>query len=800
MYPKDRATARGLVRGSGPNATLARHRLGMPRGALDAATAPPATDDAALPAWIAARALRTPRSRPLTGRVAVRLAGQLRGELDLATGGLLRFALPEGGTAEAVVVDGAPNALIWRVGPEPTGQSGAPTLARRVPRGPGGLPVIEDDTPAGPGNARPDVRCGTDRSTCRVGVGELLVLDDVEADPLAPVPGGWTRLSGTTGTPVRLRAESPGRFRIAGLRRTTPEGERVPAAPLDVEIVLDGPRSALGPEQALALAEVETQAHRPAADGLAGEANWPPALRARAARILFDEALRGGATSTALVRRFEQLRALDPTARLELDAIGRVAEAYRAAGKPERAVAVWRSGLGAAFLAEAGGARAVEDHGGLLASVRLVRELAGRSPALPVVAETLFHLPERLGALADEETLPTEVTRAGITATDLRLMAAAWDREFLALHPDAPQAAEAGFHLVEGLVRLRAFEPAASWAQRIVSAHGDSPVVDGLEYMRGLALTELGEAKAALAQFERVATADYPQEDGTRGPAASRDDARFAAARLHEARGEFEAARTAYRAISAHPAAEENLQALTEVRLNVESVVRQSAREAARLKVEAANLAEVHVRIYALDLRTLFLRDGGLDDVLNLRVSGVSPSWAGARPVRAGPFPRAVTIDLPVDGAGAFLVQLDGGGQSAASLLVRSDLEIFTVDDAQRRVQVRWRAGEPARGVALRAHLGDRVVAERTDVRGVAHVPAGAPVLAFDGEHTAFVSAAPDAAAEAPASPAPRPAGGELDMMKNIDTRMKQQRSRNQEMYEQQIDAQPAEAVEVQGL
>jgi tetratricopeptide (TPR) repeat protein len=442
----------------------------------------------------------------------------------------------------------------------------------------------------------------------------------------------------------------------------------------------------------------------------------------------------------------------------------------------------------------------VEDKGGLLASVRLVRELAGRSPALPVVAETLFHLPERLGALADEETLPTEVTRAGITATDLRLMAAAWDREFLALHPDAPQAAEAGFHLVEGLVRLRAFEPAASWAQRIVSAHGDSPVIDGLEYMRGLALTELGEARAALAQFERVATADYPQEDGTRGPAASRDDARFAAARLHEARGDHEAARSAYRAIAEHPSAEENLRALTEVRLSVDPVVRQSTREAARLRIEAANLDEVHVRVYALDLRTLFLRDGGLDDVLNLRVSGVSPSWAGARPVRAGPFPRAVTIDLPVDDAGAFLVQLDGGGQEAASLLVRSDLEIFTVDEAQRRVQVRWRAGEPARGVALRAHLGDRVVAERTDVRGVAHVPAGAPVLAFEGEHTAFEPAAPDAAAQAPASPAPRPSGGELDMMKNIDTRMKQQRSRNQEMYEQQIDAQPAESVEVHGL
>jgi TolA-binding protein len=796
VHPADRETARGLVRGVGPNATLARRRLGMPPVA-SGPNPPPAADDPSLPAWLAVRASESPRPRTLTGRVPVRVGDTVAGELDLAAGGLLRLAVETGGPQPSVVGE-APGVLAWRVAPTPAGT--APSLARRIPRGPGGGPVTEAHTPPGPGSSRADVRCGTGRAPCVLAPGEMLVFDDAEGDPLVGGPAGFVRADADEAAPVRLRAVAPGRYVVAGLRTWNPDGTPVTMAPLELVVSAEAPQTPLGPDQALALAETRAAVHLAAGPLLAEEGTWPPALRAGAARILFDEALRTGAPPAELVRRFEQLRALEPTARLGLEDIGRVATAYQAAGRSERAVAVWRSGLAAAFLAEAGGARAVETNGGLLASVRLVRELAGRSPSLPVVAETLFHLPERLGALADEETLPVEVARAGITATDLRLMAAAWDREFLALHPEAPQAAEAGFHLVEGLVRLRAFRSAAEWAARLALAHPESPVVDGLHYMRGLALTELGEAREALAQFDRLATAEYPREDGTRGPAESRDDARFAAARLHEGRGELEAARAAYRAIEGHPAAEENLRALTEVRLGVEPVVRQSTREAARLRIEAANLDEVHVRIYALDLRTLFLRDGGLDDVLALRVSGVSPSWAGARPVDAGPFPRPVTLDLPVDDAGAYLVQLDGGGQEAASLLVRSDLEMFAADTDQRRVQVRWRSGEPGRGVPLRAHAGGRVLAERTDVRGVAHVPAGAPVLAFEGEHTAFLAAAPDAAAQAPDAPAPRPSGGDLDMMKNIDTRMKQQRSRNQEMYEQQIDAQPAESVEVLGL
>jgi tetratricopeptide (TPR) repeat protein len=671
----------------------------------------------------------------------------------------------------------------------------------RLPTGADGSPLSADLSPGSPpGPGWQAARCGAEASPCRLNVGEALVVGfDHDAPGFQGVGGLVREVRGNGG--ALLRAVAPGRFTLRGVRVADDAGGWRTAAPLVVSVgEPDAPATPVVPAVTLALAEQVAAGGADPTSLLGDESTWSAPLRAGAARLRFDATLKSGAAPAELVTRFERLRELDPTARLELDQIMRIARAYRTTQRPERAVAVWRAGLGAAFLGEAGGARGLEGVAGLLASVRAMRDLTGRYPALPVVAEALFHLPERLGSLAESDALPPEVVRAGITGTDLRLMAAAWDREFLALNPESPRAAEAGFHLVEGLFRLRAFAPAADWAERLAERHAESPVLDGLLYIEGLARAEQGQEKKALSLFDRLATGEFPEEGGAMGPAASRDDARFAAARLLEARGDLTAARTAYAAIEGRDEAAEALHALKDVRLKVEPIIRQRLRDKASVRLDLANLDEVHLRVYKLDLRTIFLRDGGLGGVLDIRVSGVSPTWAGARKVEAGPFPRPVDVDLPVRDAGAYLVQVGGGGQSAATLLLRSDLEIAVSDAGQRRVQVRWRDGRPGKAAELRAIAGSPI-AERADLRGVAHVPAGAPVLAFDADHFAYAPSGADGDGDEPNEPAPAsPAPGKLDMMKNIDERLKQQRSRNQEMYEQQIEARPDESVEVNGL
>jgi len=806
--------ARALLRGAGPFALLVARALGDKAPSKAWATSPPpGVDDPTRPDFIAALALIDARPKAPKGapKATVKVGGAVRGELDLATGGALRLTT-DGGATPAVAVDGAPGALVWREAPVRAG-SGVVTGrgGLRIPRGRSGAPVDASVTTSGPTARLTDAAlCGTEAAPCRLAVGDALrVAADLDTPGFRGV-GGLTVETEPVSGARRLVARTPGLFTLSGLRVATDDGGFAWAAPLRVEVLpTEAGASPLAPDEAMAMTVEASHADedpiaalssRKSAGAAAIDA-WPTPLRATFAQLLFSHALKAKLPPAELVERFERLRELQPEARLEFENIVTVARAYRAVGRPERAVAVWRAGLGAAFLAEAGGARGLEGVGGLLASVQVVRGVLGRYPALPVVAETRFHLPERLGSLADE-TLPEEVVKARITATDLRLMAAAWDREFLALEAESPRAAEAGFHLVEGLMRLRAFGQAARWARNLAQRHPEAPVLDGLLYMEGMALSEMGDENDALKRFARIAEDEFPQADGSRGPAETREDARFAAARLLEARGDLDGARKAYAELTERAEAVSALRALSDIKLTAQPLMRQRPSEAGRIKVTLANLDEVHLRVYRLDLRTIFLRDQGLDRVLEIQISGVSPTWAGARDVSRSPFPHEVFLDVPVKGAGAYLVQIDGGGQETATLLLRSDLEMAVDSGEETRVQVRWRDGKPARAVELRA-LGGGATALRADLRGVAMLPGAQAVLAFDGEHYAFADidgGSPDEDRKEPARPPRAAPAKSMDMMDNIDQRMKQQRSRNQEDYEQQFEAAPDQSIEVQGL
>ncbi len=544
----------------------------------------------------------------------------------------------------------------------------------------------------------------------------------------------------------------------------------------------------VGPRAAVARAQQAVAAKADPTPWLApwpDDADWPADTLGQRAGVRFAHALAVEAPAATLVDRFEALREAVPRVSLDSGEIERVARAYRAAGRPARAVDVWRAGLGGAFLAEAGRVRRVEEVAGLLASLQGLRRVAQRYPALPAVEEALFHLPQRLDSMADGP-LPEGVRRAGVTATDLRLMAAAWDRAYVALWPDSPRRGEAAFHLVRTLQTLDAHAEAARWADALARQLPQSAVLDGLLYLEGLSRLRLRQDERALELFRRVSTEDFPQPDGSTAPAASRDDARFALARLYEAKGELDAARAAYEAAaSTHDEAAAAAAALKTVTLKPEPFVQVADDAPLKLPVTLANVDTVHLRAYRLDLRTVFLRDGGLDRVLQVNVSGVSPTWSGAVKVDADPFPRARPLALPLAQRGAYLVQLDAGGATAVALAVRSDLALNVADDgAALRVTVRV-DGRRAAGVALRGVGSGEVEVAATDVRGVARL-AGPKVLAYtDAGDVAF--SPPLRVEEEAARPSRRRPARPRKQKSNVEQRLEEQMQRNQNLYEQRF-------------
>lgn len=747
-----------LIAGAGPHAGLARTALGIEPGPLPA---PPAVTGQDRPHWVelAAAQPRTGKGTPV-----LTVDGVEVGRLDPTTGGELRVVVSPQARVE---LNSAPAALLLRSAlPEGT----QVVATARAPRGADGQAVPTDVPARG---------CGDATNPCRIAVGESLRL-------AAQVQGDTQASGGLRLQPGAVQAWQPGRYRVTGLKVWT-EGRLERAAPLHVEVLatLD---EAPPQRAALELAEQALSAEQdplPLLTPWPGFDDWSTELKPRAMDLRFRAALRGQ-DAAALIAAFEGLRDGAPDADLALSEVARVARAYAEVGQPARALTAWRAGLGAAFLAETAPIRRVEDQVGRVIGLKAMRELALRYPSIPVVDEAEFHLPERLASMIDEG-IPHALQSEGITPTDVRLLAAAWDREFLALHPDSPHAPEAGLHLAQGLLRLRAWASAAQWSDQVARASPDAPVLDALRYVEALARAELGQQAQARTALKGLATGQWPQADGSLGPAALAPDATYALARIAEAQGDRKAAIELYQEVGgAFPEASAALQALTRVALSAEPLVVLESDEDLALPVRLANVETVYLRAYRLDLRTIFLRDGGLDGARSIEVSGVSPVWSGSQKLRADPFPRTVDLDLPLSGDGAWLVQVDAGAEQSSALLVRSQLQIDAQDGpAGRRLVVR-KEGQPAAGAEVRALNGsDGVVALRTDLRGVALVPTGAAALVFDGAQLAFTPSSGSSQGR-PTYPSPAAPATEGDLLRNLDRRLLEQRQRNEVDFEEQ--------------
>jgi len=757
------AAAAPLITGHSIQAVLAARELGRPdlegRAALLAA-GPPPVGHPERPDWIRAVSGQPGRS---TGSAEITLVGATLGALDLSRGGSLRLAL-EGHLLPTV--SGADEPLIYRVAstPPPAPQDADPALALPIPAGLDGAPLADPRTAHRLLRSATPGLCGD--VTCWLRPGDRLV---TTADINAP---GWAPPAGLIARGDWLEAREPGAWLVDGLR--APDGTQL--ARLVVEISPDAPRQT--PALALAGARQAAAAGRDPEVWLApwpAFDDWTPGLLAEVVQIRFERAV-AGAEAAEIIGRFEELRDGNPSANLPLPTVAAVAEAYQETGQHVRAVTVWRAGLGAAFLEQAAAVRQLEDITGPLSSLQAMRELTQRWGDLPVVETAAFHLPRELSALAEGGWEPSE---GEPDATDLRLLAAAWGREFIALHPDSPHRDAAALHLSRGLLRLRAFEPAARWSGRFADDGG--LLSDRLRYLEGVALAGAGAHSKALAALRRVVEDEFPQPDGTLGPARVREDARYAMARLHEARGDITAALAGYRAVD-RPEAMQAAEALTRVVLTPEPFQRAPVGGAAKVHLTAAGLSEVHVRAYQLDLRTIFLRDGGLRAVRAVRVAGVSPQWSGVRRLGSSRFPEETTISVPLDGPGAWLVRLDADGAAASTLLVRSALTVEALDEGgQRRLRV-YRGQRPAAGVSVRALDGrGGVIATQTDVRGVAVVPMGAPALITDGAHVAFT----DPAEVTPPSgglPEPQPEP-EAELMRSIDAELDTERRSSSAEY-----------------
>jgi tetratricopeptide (TPR) repeat protein len=662
--------------GAGPVEAALRRRLGAEVD-LAALGAPPDPGDPLLPDWIAAVA---PSRRGAPGVPApVVVAGE--------------------GTA--------PEGLSWRVAPPEAGAEHGTRLR---------IAASDDGRVVWPEMSSSEV-C----DPCVLGVGDGLLVGDRPAR----LPSGL--VADTAGGQLVLRATTPGRFTVTGL--SSRFGRDPLAEPIHVEVMETRPPGTLRPEAALPLAARQLATRQP--PELPEEV--PDALVARRAQLALDAALLAG-EDAAIGRAFLTLASVDRDARVPLEHVAVAASALQRTGDPATAVRIWRAGLDSAFAAEAATLARLEYATSSLVVIQKVREAALRYPDGPRVGEALYLLPARLIELSKDE-LSAELTSAGITRTDLELTAVAWDREFLAVYREHALAPVVGLRMSRILLGLRLPDQAAAWARRVAAAHPADPLLDALLYLEALALTESGDQAEAQDLLLRLARRPFLDEAGTPVPSQHREDALLVLGRWEEARGNLERARTLYEE-AASPAAKQAAGALDYSALDVPDLVQLETGQST-LDVQAIHVDEVDVRAYRVDLRTLFLRDGGLGQATQLDVAGVSPEWSGKRHIGAGSYYGTHRLSLPLQGSGAWIVQIVGEGVSDRALVVRTGLELSVLPvGGSDRVAVR-KNHQPVVGAEVRA-LSGQVTAAVTDIRGIATVPQGSSVLVWADEEWAF--------------------------------------------------------------
>jgi len=634
------------------------------------------------------------------------------------------------------------------------------------------------------------ITCGLVDAPCRVAVGDAVAWTAPESSGGLRAHGSRNLLVATTpGAFVQWR-EGPMGWQAVHVEVVADAGDEDGAADL----------TPLGQGEVLAVAAQRERIDEPFAALLASRSSledWRAELRGQAARLRFAAADPDDAP--AWIAAFEDLRDEVPDASIQREDVVRTARAYHRVGRPERAISVYERAIGAVFLEEAARVSEVGGLVGELAGLQALREVTLRFPAVPVVRDSEFALPDRLLGMVG--AIPEAARERGVTDTELRLMAAAWDRRFVALAPDAERAPEAGLRLATGLMALDARERALAWVQRLQRAHPEHELTDRWMLLEALMLTELSRTDRAEPLLRRLAEEEVPLGGGRRGPSQLRDDARLALARLAEAERRWEAAAERYQQVrETFPEALLAAEALTLQGIGVEEpLVVAPLSQAARLKVQAANVDSVQVRAYAVDLRTVFLRDSGLPDPELVRVDGLRPAWTGTRSVGAGPFPEEHTIDLPLPGAGAWLVRLDTDGDSAVAWVLRSDLEVHHADlQGMRRLTARLR-GAPVAEAQVRALGASGVVAEQTDIRGVAVVGQGAGALVQSGPHVALTDdIEPGRTGSASgARPAPRPA--QPSLMDRVKGREEQRRQKRRSKYDY-IGTEAAQEIEASSL
>lgn len=445
------------------------------------------------------------------------------------------------------------------------------------------------------------------------------------------------------------------------------------------------------------------------------------------ARMLLFASVDTG-TPEEIIRYFEIIKQREPDLFIPIDKVLKIGAAYAKLGEHERAMLIFRASLNESFGKDLQIVGLLDQQNHWLMATRLLDQLIGEYPSLPLVIETDLTLADRVLREAPRADDRKDLRMAGVDRAALTGMGIQRLRRFLALNPGSPLSADAALNLVSAYFDLEDHKASSSLCLEMAPLHKEPVYMDAFRYSGAVSSWYLGQDDLALVELEAISKAEYTNANGGTMASPNQDLAKYIMAQIYHARKDVKPAIRYYTEVEQqYPDAALALGSMLDQELNIEEeVLRVHPGEPVEFTLTHRNVDRVEMLVYPVDLMTLYLREKDLSRVTQVNLAGVSPKFRGTLELSDDATLRSGELEtsLPLTEPGAYLVILRGGSLHASSLVLISDIEL-DVDEftnGQVRVQVSSNASDSfLKGVDVRVLGSDdgRFTIGKTDLRGL---------------------------------------------------------------------------------
>lgn len=401
------------------------------------------------------------------------------------------------------------------------------------------------------------------------------------------------------------------------------------------------------------------------------------------ARMLLYTAIERN-SSKDIVKYFEILKERYPSLFIDFGRIIRIGSAYGDIKEFERGLQVFRATIEANFLKEANVSGTLNEQGELVSSIEFMLKLLQNYPDIPAIQTARYSLSQFVYESAEKIKNNLEWQQKHLTWKQLLQQSAQHIREFLIYYPENPIADEASFSLANIHLDLKEFEQVIVWCEKLMQRYSRSLYMDDFLYIQGLAHFNLRQYEQALQTLKRLAEERFPAANHTTALSDNRFLAQYIMGQIYHSRGDVKQAIEHYSKIKTRfEDAKDTIEYFEEKQLSLAEISSFKVGESVAIELTHRNIKDVDIKVYKVDLMTLYVLKKNLNQITNIHLAGIKPSHTRVEKFSDEYREVKTKLTLPLEKEGAYLVVAKGDQLDCSGMVLITDLKLIVQEDSE---------------------------------------------------------------------------------------------------------------------